>query len=130
MDLADASGNPLNSVTTILMKNKNASSDPTVLTIIQNSEAIFFAGGDQSEYVNEWEGTDMQTTIQAKLVNITVGGTSAGCMILGNYIYSAETGSVTSDEALDNPYNKYMTFAPAFLTIPYLSTVIADTHFG
>lgn len=66
----------------------------------------------------------------AKLGNVTVGGTSAGCMVLGNWVYSAQKGSVTSDEALQNPYHRYITIEPAFLKIPFLETVITDTHFG
>jgi hypothetical protein len=29
-----------------------------------------------------------------------------------------------------DPYNKYMDFAPAFLKIPFMDTVFTDTHFG
>ena len=83
-------GAPLNSVTTILWNNADASADPNVLTMIQNAEAIFFAGGDQSQYVDYWPNTDVQKIIQSKLATVSVGGTSAGLAILGNWIYSAE----------------------------------------
>ncbi|RYY83414.1 hypothetical protein EON63_11250 [archaeon] len=72
----------------------------------------------------------MQHIMQAKLSNITLGGTSAGCMVLGNYVYSASQGSITSEDALANPYDKYLTVVEAFLKIPYLDSVITDTHFG
>ena len=71
-------GVPLNSVTTILWNNAGASSNPDVLNMIQNAEAIFFAGGDQSQYVDYWMGTDVQKIIQGKLDAVSVGGTSAG----------------------------------------------------
>jgi cyanophycinase len=110
----------------------------------------FFVGGDQNEYMTYWVGTQVQTIIQSKLANVTVGGTSAGLAVLGNWVYTAEDGSVYSDEALavrechtpiipsplpshhlaQDPYNKYMDIAPAFLRIPFLETVITDTHFG
>ena len=74
---------PLNSVRTILFNSKQASYDTMVLNYINNSEAIFFAGGDQSFYVNWWSNTPVQKILQNKLNTITIGGTSAGCAILG-----------------------------------------------
>ena len=128
-DLSVSSNNTLNTVTTILMKSRDASAETEVLDIIRSAEAIFLAGGDQSDYLNYWVGTEVQAILQSKLSSVTVGGTSAGCMVLGNWVYSAEKGSVTSDEALSNPYHRYITIAPAFLKIPYLDTVLTDTHF-
>lgn len=128
--LSVATGATLNSVTTILMKNRKASEETEVLTALRNAEAIFLSGGDQSEYLDYWVGTEVQSIIQQKLLNVTVGGTSAGCMVLGNWVYSADNGSITSDQALVNPYDKYMTVVPAFLKIPYLDSFITDTHFG
>ena len=64
------------------------------------------------------------------MANITIGGTSAGCMVLGNWVYSADKGSIDSEDALANPYDREMTLVNAFLKIPYLETVVTDTHFG
>lgn len=121
---------PLNSVSTILFNNAKASADSSVLKTIANAEAIFFAGGDQSDYIKEWVGTEVQTIIQSKVANITIGGTSAGCAVLGNWIYTGEVGSITSAEALANPYDKYMTITNSFIKFPYLESFITDTHFG
>ena len=130
MGMSLAVGKALNSVTTILFKNKKGSQESEVLNALRNAEAIFMAGGDQSEYLEYWRGTEVQSLIQEKMVNITIGGTSAGCMVLGNWVYSADAGSITSDDALANPYDKYVTIVPAFLKIPYMNTFITDTHFG
>jgi len=117
-------------VTTILFSNRNASSSETILNIIRNAEAIFFAGGDQSQYVDYWYATDVQSIIQEKLSSVTVGGTSAGLAILGNWVYSAEGAQgVTSAQALKDPYHHFITFAQSFLKIPYLETIITDSHF-
>jgi cyanophycinase len=129
MGMSAASGKPLNSVTTILFNNARASEEPEVLSLIQNAEAIFFAGGNQADYMNYFVGTSVQQIIQDKLVNTTVGGTSAGLAILGNWIYTAETGSIESDDALANPYDREIMIAPAFLKIPFMDTLITDTHF-
>ena len=37
--------------------------------------------------------------------NIVIGGTSAGMAIMGEYYFTAQNGTVTSSEALSNPYN-------------------------
>lgn len=128
-EMSVAIGHPLHSVTTILFNNEKASKEDVVLTTIQNAEALFFAGGDQSLYVDYWMNTDVQTIIQSKLSTVTVGGTSAGLAILGNWIYTGEVNSITSEEALANPYHRYITITDKFLTIPYLDSIITDTHF-
>lgn len=127
--LAAGSGNPLNSVTTVLCNNKKASYEPDVLKMIENAEAIFFAGGDQSLYMEYFAGTQVQSIIQRKLTSITVGGTSAGLAILGNFVYSGEYGSVVSEQAMANPYNVLVTMVPALLRIPFMDTIVTDTHF-
>lgn len=128
-DLAASSGFKLNSVSTILFNNRNASSNSDVLKVIRNSEAIFFAGGDQSQYIDYWVGTEVQNILQTKSATVTIGGTSAGCAVLGNWIYTGAVGSITSSQALADPYHKYMTFTSALVKLPYLDSIITDTHF-
>lgn len=98
MEMSVAAGKKLNSVRTILFRNKKASNEPEVLDVLKKAEAIFMAGGDQSEYLDYWMDTEVQTILQGKLANITIGGTSAGCAVLGNWVYSGEIDSVTSEE--------------------------------
>ena len=130
MDLSVQLGYPLNSVTTILFRDIHASNDSNVHQNIKDADAIFFAGGDQSVDLAYWNNTAVQILLQQKVSTITIGGTSAGCAILGSKaVYSGGGESVTSSEALENPYNSAMVIVPAFLTIPYLSSVITDTHF-
>lgn len=38
--------------------------------------------------------------------------------------------TVYSDESLENPYNKFITFADKFVKIPFMESTITDTHFG
>lgn len=50
--------------------------------------------------------------------------------ILGSHYFSAQNGSVTSSEALSNPFNSYMTLeSNDLLNIPFLENVIADAHY-
>lgn len=130
MDLSIATKMPLNTVRTILFKNAKASQETEVLNLLKSAEAIFFAGGDQNDYIEYWAGTEVQSIIQSKLANVTVGGTSAGLAVLGNWVYTGEQGSIISSEAMANPYDKMVTITTAFLRIPFLETFITDTHFG
>lgn len=96
-DLSVSLNRTLNSVTTISWKNKQASYDEEVLSLLRNAELIFFSGGDQGKYVEYWANTEVQTIVQEKLQNnVSVGGTSAGLAIQGDYIFSALNGSVFS----------------------------------
>jgi cyanophycinase len=86
-DLSVEANKTLNSVTTIVFKNRQASYDKTVQSLLSNAEAIFFAGGDQGNYIDFWAGTPIQTIAQEKVKTVTISGTSAGLAILGNWIY-------------------------------------------
>ena len=122
----------VNSVETIVSNNATASNDPYVLQQIQNAEAIWFAGGDQWNYVSYWRNTPVDSLINLALVNkkIVIGGTSAGMAIQGGYYFSAENGTVTSATALNNPYDFDVTVdSTKFLVNDYLGDVITDTHY-
>ena len=122
----------VNSVETIVFNNATASNDAYVLQQIQNAEAIWFAGGDQWNYVSYWRNTPIDSLINLALVNkkIVIGGTSAGMAIQGGYYFSAENGTVTSSTALNNPYDFDVTVdSTKFLVNDYLGDVITDTHY-
>ena len=123
----------VNSVETIVFNNATASSDTYVLQKIANAEAIWMAGGDQSDYVNYWKDTEVEILLNAHINSkkAVIGGTSAGMAILGSSYFSAENGTVYSSEALEDPYNTYMTFGHNdFLEVPLLENTISDTHFS
>ena len=125
-------GVSLNSVETIIFNDASAASDAYVLQQIAEAEAIWFAGGDQYDYITYWRGTAVDSLINAGLQqrNIAIGGTSAGMAIQGGYIFTAQNGTVYSDEALTDPYNQYMTVdSTAFFRNDILADVITDTHY-
>lgn len=125
-------GVTVNSVQTIRFENASASSDSYVLQQIANAEAIFIAGGDQWNYVSYWKDTEVENLLNAH-VNIkqaVIGGTSAGMAILGGHYFSAQNGTVYSDDALLNPFNSNMNIGHQdFLMLPYLENVITDSHY-
>lgn len=125
-------GIPVNSVETIVCHNASASYDPYVLQKIRQAEAIWFAGGDQWNYVSYWRNTPVDSLINQAIAerNIVVGGTSAGMAILGKFYFSAQNGTVTSSSALANPYNNNVTVdSNTFIRNQYLETVVTDSHF-
>ncbi|MDP2388554.1 MAG: T9SS type A sorting domain-containing protein [Bacteroidota bacterium] len=125
-------GITVNSVETIVFNSAAAANDPYVQQKISQAEAIWFAGGDQWDYISYWRGNKMDSLINDGLVNrnIVIGGTSAGMAIQGKFYFSAANGSVTTAEALMDPYNIYMTVDSAsFLKNRFLEEVITDTHY-
>lgn len=125
-------GVTLNSVETIVFEDASASMDAYVQDRISKAEAIWFAGGDQWNYVSYWRDTPVMDLINEGLDNrnIAIGGTSAGMAILGQYYFTAENGTVTSAEALSNPYRNDMTISnQEFLDNDILENVITDTHY-
>lgn len=122
----------INSVETIVFNNASASQEAYVQERITKAEAIWFAGGDQWDYVSYWRDTPVMTLVNAAIAdrNIAIGGTSAGMAILGGCYFSAENGSVTSSTALADPYDPLVTVDCApFLQVPFMDHVITDTHY-
>ena len=125
-------GITLNSVETIVFNDGSAANETYIHNKIKNAEAIWFAGGDQWNYISYWRNTAIDSLVNDGLENrnIVIGGTSAGMAILGNYYFSASIGTVTSTAALNNPYNSNATVdSTEFLNIDYLHNVITDTHY-
>jgi len=130
--LCSSAGAPTNSVATLIIPTAAAAADPRVAAIIQKAEAIWIAGGDQSDYINQWKGTAVQTTLNARIAaGAPVGGTSAGLNVLTQFIYTAQASKgVTSSQALLDPFNRYMSFDRDFSSVPALAGVIGDPHFS
>jgi cyanophycinase len=117
------------SVETLVLENRSASSDPFVLQTIRNAEALFIAGGDQSNYVNQWKGTPIEDAIHELAARgIPIAGTSAGTAILSEFIYAAQRFSATSLDALADPFNRDITLDRDFLLLPHMGGIITDQH--
>jgi len=70
----------MDSVETIIITSVTGANSAYVSSHIQNAEALWIAGGDQSTYVNLWRGTAVQTGVNFLLNSklAPVGGTIAG----------------------------------------------------
>jgi cyanophycinase len=125
-----------NSVATLIVPHHAAAIDPTVSGIIRHAEAVFIAGGDQARYVNFWRGTPVQEAINADIAEgKPIGGTSAGLAILGEFSYGAlndppDDSSLSSADALRDPFFARITLVRNFLKIPLLQNIITDSHFA
>jgi cyanophycinase len=120
----------VNSVTTIVIKDRSAALDAVVVEKVRNAEALFFAGGDQWNYVKMWRDTPLAEAIQGLVKrNVPIGGTSAGLAILGQYYFSAMNDTVQSPAALADPFDDKVTVGRDFLALPFLKGVITDSHF-
>ena len=121
----------VDSVATIIIKNRTAASDPFVIEKIRSAEALFIAGGDQYNYVEYWKGTPVEDAIHYLITqDVPVGGTSAGLAIMGEFLFSAENNTVDSPTALSDPYGKRIALDRDFLVLPNMSGIITDSHFA
>ncbi len=117
------------SVQTLVFENRQASFDPFVIETIRNAEAIFIAGGDQSNYIRFWQDTPVQDAINFVAAKpAPIGGTSAGMAVLGEFVYNSMTESVTTGSGLGNPYNSDLTLARNFLHLAWMENIITDQH--
>jgi cyanophycinase-like exopeptidase len=120
-----------NSVATLIIPNLAAASNPFVISTIQDAEALWIAGGDQSNYINFWKGTPVQNEINALIARgAPIGGTSAGMNVLTQFVYSAlASQGATSSQSLADPFNRYITLDHDFANVAGLQGIIGDPHF-
>jgi cyanophycinase len=126
-------GVAVNSVETIRFDNATAATNPYVIQKIRGAEVLFIAGGDQYKYYQYWKDTPIEDAINYLLneKKITIGGTSAGMAILGEAYYVPPGASLTSAEALANPFhtNTNIIGKGGFLDVPFMKALITDTHY-
>lgn len=123
----------VNSVETLLINNRELAMNPAVGQRIKQAELLFIAGGDQGNYVKFWQDTPVEEAINY-LIHVKkapIGGTSAGCAILGEVGFAALNDGINSEEALTNPFHPKMTLLNGgFIDIPILKNTITDTHYS
>jgi cyanophycinase len=118
-------------VETLIISNKQQANRTDVFDKVRNADVIFFAGGDQCEYIRYWKNTKLEVAVKSVYDRGgAIGGTSAGAMILSEYVYDscACEDSMESREVLEDPYRN-ITFTYNFFQWRYLRGTIIDTHF-
>lgn len=118
-----------NSVETIVFHDRKASADPYVLGRLAHAEAIFLAGGDQGNYIKYWKDTPVEDAINAAAKRgVPIGGTSAGLAVMSQFSFAALNDSITTKDALANPYDAKITIERDFLDLPQMKGIITDSH--
>jgi len=119
------------SVETLIVNTRTKADSDYVDWAIRSAEFVFIAGGDQSDYLNQWQGTKVQTALM-HMYNKggALGGTSAGNHVLGQYIYDPDAvlGAISA-EAVTDFCHETLNISTDFLSLPLLNNIITDTHF-
>lgn len=127
-------GVEVNSVETIRFDSPLAAQDTFVINRIRAAEVLFIAGGDQYQYVVNWQGTAIEEAIHYLIheKRVAIGGTSAGMAILGEYYYAPVGTSATSASALTTPFHPTLDGLSSshFIEHPAMEGVITDTHYA
>jgi cyanophycinase len=121
---------PGNSITTLLITSPEGAKSPEAIEHVRNAHALFIAGGDQSNYAKMWPGPLLKEINDAIARGVPIGGTSAGLAVLGEFAFSARNDTVTSAEALADPFDPKVTLERDFLSMPVMQGIITDSHFS
>ncbi|WP_199820478.1 hypothetical protein [Streptomyces sp. NRRL F-2664] len=119
----------INSCTTWTLTRAADGNNAQANADIRNAEFVYFAGGDQCKYA-AWKSTALRASVQSVVAKGGgSGGGSAGHHINSSVVYDACRGSITSSEALSNPYDSYATFTTGMFDWPNYGSTINDSHF-
>lgn len=121
----------MDSVETIIISSISGANATYVSDQIRNAEALWIAGGDQSTYTALWRGTAVDSGVNFLLNSklAPVGGTSAGLAVLSQFIYTGERGSITSTQALADPFHRYVTLDRDLFQSALGANKLYDSHF-
>jgi cyanophycinase len=121
----------VNSVVSLVITNRESSSRPDVIRDVRKAEFVFFAGGDQCNYIRWIKGTPVEDAVKSVYRRRgAVGGTSAGLAIQGEIAYDAcPDQSAVSADVLKDPYSIDVSLSRDFFTWPPMRDIITDTHF-
>jgi len=119
------------SVETLIIDSRTKANDAYVNWAIRSAEFVWIAGGDQSDYLNQWQGTSVQSAIQHVFdKGGVVGGTSAGMALMADSIYDPDgvSGAISAEVVTDFCHDT-LQFSSRFVAMPMLNNSLTDTHF-
>ena len=121
----------INSVTSYVITDRASSDRKDVVETVRNAEIVFFAGGDQCNYVRWIKGTKTADAVKSVYgKGGAVGGSSAGLAIQGQIVYdSCPDQSAKSSDVLLDPYSVDVSLSRDFFTWSPMRGIITDTHF-
>lgn len=123
--------NGVDSVLSMVITDRETSSRPDVVAAVRDAEVIYFAGGDQCNYIRWIKGTPVAEAVKRVYRRGgAIGGTSAGLAIQGEIAYDAcPSQSAKSSEVLADPWHVDVSLSRGFFSWPQMRGVITDTHF-
>jgi len=121
----------VDSAQSFVITDRQSSSRPDVVKAVHDAEIVWFAGGDQCNYIHWVKGTPVQHAVeQVYKRGGGVGGNSAGLAIQGEIAYDAcPDVSAVSKDVLADPYSRDVSLSTGFFRWPALKGIITDTHF-
>jgi cyanophycinase len=123
--------NGVDSVETLVVTRARGADTRAVEATIRNAEVVFFAGGDQCNYVENFRGTAVERAVESVYARGGgVGGTSAGLAVQAAFVFDACRGTILSEEALEDPYDRRLSFTYDFFDWTYLQGVLTESHFA
>lgn len=123
--------NGVDSVLSMVITDRETSSRPDVVAAVRDAEVVYFAGGDQCNYIRWIKGTPVAEAVKRVYRRGgAIGGTSAGLAIQGEIAYDAcPSQSAKSKEVLADPWHADVSLSRGFFAWPQMRGVITDTHF-
>ncbi len=119
----------VNSCTTWVLTARRDGDDSRVNADLRAAEFVYFAGGDQCRYT-DWIDTELPYSVDSVVAKGGgVGGGSAGLHIQSDVVYDACAGSVTSAEALADPYDRAISFTTGLFRWSNFADTVNDSHF-
>ncbi|HEY1429066.1 MAG TPA: hypothetical protein VGF18_05805 [Candidatus Tumulicola sp.] len=103
--------------------------------IVDGADAVFFAGGDQANYVS-WKTSPLIAAVRRVYARGgIVGGGSAGLAIQGAMIFDSVAGdryntNVHTSDAVADPFEPRISFTTGMFDWPALRDTMTDTHFA
>lgn len=120
----------VDSVESLVITSPDVSNTTAVERKVKNAEVIFFSGGDQCNYVKNFKDTRVEQAVESVYARGgSVGGSSAGLAILGEYSFDACVDTIYSKDALADPYGPLVSLTVDFFHWKHLEKTITDTHF-
>ena len=121
--------NGVDSVESLVITKASEANSAAVVATVTNAEVVFFAGGDQCDYVTLFKGGALEAAVESVYARGgSIGGTSAGMAIQGEFIYNGCTGSATSAEILANPFHRNATFTYDYFSWNDMGDVLTEQH--
>jgi cyanophycinase len=121
----------VNAVQSLVITDRESAARPDVVETVRRAELVFFAGGDQCNYIRWIKGTPVEAAVKSVYKRGgAVGGSSAGLAIQGEIAYDAcPSQSAVSADVLKDPFSVDVSLSRGFFDWPPLRDVITDTHF-